>query len=543
MLKDGVPEASTSDIKKANDEWLNSQEEVPANNLPEIQIKQDGSILNISVIAPNKQEIKSEQTVIALKINLPPQFFARKGEGPYEIEITKDESSSSDQSLQDIITAKSGEEPVAPSYSLIDDITLRPVENLVIVKSQLMDELTVRSVENQVTTGNTLMDEVTVRPVESLVIVSPQLMDEISIRPVENQATAGYTLMDEISIRPSSGPINIEYELLDDLITKSAIYRNKKAKPSSDAVTINPVKSPVEKAEPVKTLSVNEITEILNEKRDFKQATIRSEFTRLRRTPSLARKVEGIGNLSSQAKSLHKKAELRGVIKKVLATLRIYNNNEFYIQDTSLTHVDTLIQEPQIKDFTFKVINTVTELDELIDGGYDLVMNIRKIKRGLKKGMVAFLIFVERELASIGWALMTEKSKANLRGYPYNEDLDRQACVVDDWTNPKFRGSSISSYIKHERQQLLKKQGFTFERSIVEESIVKDLRAMIAQKRFELTYKRRTYTNISLPGIFGVEIWKEHPLNETDVKPSYQMITLLFLVFPSSRGCRFERKT
>jgi hypothetical protein len=525
MAKNGVPDASASTTKKEDDEWLNSPlEEVPTTNHPEIQIKQDGSMLNITVIASNKQDIKSEQTIIKLKINLPPQVLARKGEGLYDIEITTDDSSSSYQSLQDIITAKPVEEPFNPSHSLMDEIYIRPVEN-------------------QVTESYVLMDEVTVRPVESLVIVCSQLMDEISIRPVENQVTGSYTLMDEISIKPSPGPINIEYELLDDLITKSAIYRIKKAKPSSDAVITNSLISPVEKAEPVKTISVSEITEILKEKRDFKQATIRSEATRLRRTPSLASKGEVKGNLSSQAKSLHKKVELRGVAAKVLAALRIYNNNEFYIRDTNLSQVDTLMQEPQIKDFTFKVINTVTELDELIDGGYDLVMNIGKIKRGLKKGMVAFLIFVESELASIGWALMTEKSKANLRSYPYNEDLDRQACIVDDWTNPKFQGSGISSYIKQKRQQLLKEQGFIFERSIVEESIVKDLRPIIAQKRFELTYKRRTYTNVSLPGILGVEIWKEHPLNETDVKPSYQMITLLFLVFPSSRGCRFERKT
>ena len=352
-------------------------------------------------------------------------------------------------------------------------------------------------------------------------------MDEISIRPVENQATESHALMDEITIKPSLGPVNIEYELLDDLITKSARYRTKKAKPSSvpvitnpvesqienaepssdavisnpvesptekagpisEAVITNPVESPVanprpssdlaitnrveildEKAEPVKTISVNEIAEVLNEKRDFRPATIPSAAKELRNTPSLARMDEGMGNLSSQAKNLYKKVKLPRAVTKALAALRIYNNNEFYIQDTDLTHVDTLMQKPQIKDFTFKVLNTAAELDELIDGGYDLVMNFSKIKRGLKKGMVAFLILVDRELASMGWACMTEESKATFRGYPYNDDLDRQACIVGDWTNPKFVDSSISSYVKHKRQQLLKDKGFTFERSIVEES-------------------------------------------------------------------------
>jgi hypothetical protein len=179
------------------------------------------------------------------------------------------------------------------------------------------------------------------------------------------------------------------------------------------------------------------------------------------------------------------------------------------------------------------MLTTATELDELIDGGYDLVMNFSKIRRGLKKGMVAFLVLVEMELASMGWACIIEESKATLRGYPYNDDLDRQACIVGDWTNPKFRDTSVSSYVKNKRRQLLKEKGFKFERSIAEESIVTDLRSVPAQKRFELTYTRRTYTNVSFPGILGVEFWKEHPLNETDTKPQYQMITLLVLVLPS----------
>jgi len=524
-LNAGVEEVPTNVYKQQDDDWLNAENNQPmetedesslnhaSTNRPAIQIKQDGSILNITVTASKKQDMKSEKAMINLKINLPPQDLARKGEGPYDIEIITDESSPPYQSLQDTITVKPVEEPVNQSHSLMDEITVRPVESPVLISPQLMDEITVR-------------------PVESPVLISPQLMDEITVRPVENQVTESHALMDEITIKPSPGLVNIEYELMDDLITKRTIYRTEKAEPSNDAVITNSVESPVEKAEPAKTISVNDITEILNEERDFKRATIPSVAAESRSTPFLTLIGKGTGNLLSQAKNLYNKAKLRGVVTKAFATLRIYNNNEYYIQDTNLTYVDTLMQKPQIKNLTFKVLNTATELDELIDGGYDLAMNFREIKRGLKKGMVAFIISVDGELASMGWACITKESKATFKGYPYNDDLDRQACIVGDWTNPKFLDSGISSYVKYKRQQLLKEKGITFERSIVEGSIFKDLRSIIAQKRFELTYKRRTYTNVSLPGILGVEFWKEHQLNETDTKLSYQMITLLCLVLP-----------
>jgi len=415
-------------------------------------------------------------------------------------------------------------------------------------------------------------------------------MDEISLRPVENQITGTHVLMDEISIKLSPGPVHIEYEILDDLITKSAIYRTKKASPTIDVVTSNPVESPVqtvepsidavianpvespvqtveptsdvaitnpvessvetaeptsdaiianhvenpvEKPEPAMTVSVNEISEFLKEKRDLKQATIPLLATESRSTPFLVREGEGKGKLLSQDKNLYKKTVLPGAVTMALAALRIHNNAEFYIRDTNLTQMDILMQEPQIKGFTFKVLTTVTELDELIDDGYDLVVNFSKIKHGLKKGMVAFVALVDRELASMGWACMTEESKVTLRGYPYDADLDREACIVGDWTNPKFRDSDVSSYVKYKRQQLLKDKGFTFERSIAEETAVADPRSIKAQERLESTYKRRTYTNISFPGILGVEFRNERSLNEADSKPLNRMITLLVLVLPS----------
>jgi len=533
-LNAGVTEVSADTIKQENDDWLNTTvPEVSTNDYKQ----QDDDWLNAEISQPAEAE------------DSPPSY----------------------QSLQDIITVKPVEETVAESHALIDDITVKPVQEDVNKSQALIDDITVKPVKEVVIKSHALMDDITVKPVEEVVNKSHPLTDEISLRPVENQITETHVLMDEISIKPSPGPVHLEYEILDDLITKSAIYRTKKIKPTMDAVMTNPVESPIEKLEPsrdavttnpvenpigkaeptsdafianhledpiekpepVKIVSVNEITEFLKEKSNLKQASISSLATDLRGMPSLAREVEGRGKLLSQAKNLFKEATLRGKVTKALAALRIHNISEFYIQDTNLTRVDILTQEPNIKGFTFKMLTTATELDELIDGGYDLVMNFSKIRRGLKKGMVAFLVLVEMELASMGWACIIEESKATLRGYPYNDDLDRQACIVGDWTNPKFRDTSVSSYVKNKRRQLLKEKGFKFERSIAEESIVTDLRSVPAQKRFELTYTRRTYTNVSFPGILGVEFWKEYPLNETDTKPQYQMITLLVLVLPS----------
>jgi hypothetical protein len=160
-LNDEVPEASESTIRKEDDDWLNagvspvpvniSKEEDDAwlkaeetssmensenpssngegNDAPEIQIKQDGSVLNITVTTSNKQDLRPEQTVINLRLNVSPQNSAGKGEEPYDIEVTTDDSSPSDHSLEDIITLKPVEEPGNQSHLLMDEISVRSVEN------------------------------------------------------------------------------------------------------------------------------------------------------------------------------------------------------------------------------------------------------------------------------------------------------------------------------------------------------------------------------------------------------------------------------
>jgi hypothetical protein len=289
-LNSGAAEAPSDISKQDDDAWLmgegNQSLEAPDESLfnptptnsRDIQIKRDGSIININVTASRKRDITPQRTVINLKIHLSPQGSTRKGEWPYDMELPASELSPSMLILQDIVTIKSLEEPV--SHSL------------------LMDEVSIKPMESQVVENHALMDEVTVRSVESPVIETPRLMDDISVRPVESQDTESQVLMDEIAIRPSSGPVHIEYELLDDLITKSAAYRTKKATPTVNEAIASPVESPVERAEPRRPIRVNEIAEVFRDKTVIKRAAIPSIAAESRRKPFLAMMSEGIVSLS-----------------------------------------------------------------------------------------------------------------------------------------------------------------------------------------------------------------------------------------------------
>jgi hypothetical protein len=135
-LNAGVEEVSTNVLKKQDDDWLNAENEQSlepvdessldsAADSPEIQIQQDGSLLNITVITSRKQNVRPEQTVINLKINVPPEDVDGNGEEPYAVEVMPDSSSLSDQSLDDMISVKPTEEPDDQSYSLMDEISVK----------------------------------------------------------------------------------------------------------------------------------------------------------------------------------------------------------------------------------------------------------------------------------------------------------------------------------------------------------------------------------------------------------------------------------
>ncbi len=671
-LNSGITEASASDIRKKDDDWLNADtEDIPtnvnrqadddwlngrdnqssessgelsSNNAtvwrPEIQIKQNGSVVDIRVTASEKQGGKSQKPVINLKIKLSPQSVARKGERPYDVEITEDSSSSSYQSRRNIKPGRSGGGPadagprlfddiylepgenldieshalmdeisvkppegpvnvgpqaldeirlkpaeklVAESHPLMDEISVRPVEGPVNMGLQLLDEIQLRPPEKLVAESHPLMDEISVRPIEGPVKVSPQLLDEIQLRPAEKLAGESHALMDEIFVKPSPSPVIIEYELLDDLITKGGNYRTRISKPLVDVAVPEPaetivdtvvappveplsdtampasVETPAEIAEPAPAISIEEIAEVLNDKKGVEPVVVPSFATKFRTSAAKALAIPRVyrpvvippftAKLQRSAAKALAIPRVHGPVvvppfaikfqrsaAKALAKLWVYNHDKFYIKDTNLTHVDASTQEmaePRIEGFAFKVLNTRAELDEMIGSRPDLTLNFRQIRRGLKRGMVAFLAAVDGELACLGWACVTEESKTVLSGYPYYNDLDVRACVVGDWTSPKFRDSGISNYVKYQRQKLLREKGFTFERSLAEESKVNCGGFSGPVEESESTYRRRTYTNVSLPGILGVQFWRERPLNGTATKRSFRMITLYLFALPS----------
>ena len=136
-LNAGLDEVPAKDYKKQDEDWLNARDnqasdsvndsQSNSDNPPEVQIEQDGSILNIIVIRTSKKAQKPEKTVINLKINASPQDSDSKDQLHYDVEV-----SPSYQGLQDTTTVKALEESANMGNALMDEISVRPLESPVI---------------------------------------------------------------------------------------------------------------------------------------------------------------------------------------------------------------------------------------------------------------------------------------------------------------------------------------------------------------------------------------------------------------------------
>ena len=186
-----------------------------------------------------------------------------------------------------------------------------------------------------------------------------------------------------------------------------------------------------------------------------------------------------------------------------------YEKYTFYVYVQVCEHRNEADFIPKIKDFTCEIVETAQQLDKLSDNGFDLsLLDVNQTRYRLGKGAIVTLVFVERELAFIGWAAMTEEAKSTFNRYPYKVDFFiNEACVGEAWTNPEYRRLGIYVYANYKREEFLMCKGIKKILAIVN---INNAAVQIANiKLGELgTPVKARYLRIG-----RVQFWKETPIN------------------------------
>jgi len=166
-----------------------------------------------------------------------------------------------------------------------------------------------------------------------------------------------------------------------------------------------------------------------------------------------------------------------------------------------------------IQDFTLKIVSTNEEADELEAEGLEFRAQSVNARKRLDKGAIAFCIFVDGELASLGWVATTQEAKDSVDRLPYKVDFsNRESCTGASMTNPKYRGMGLMGYNLWKRFEFLGQRGKVRDRAAVAKS-------NIASQRATMRVRTKIDTEARYLKILWWKSWKEKPLEQPSVHP------------------------
>lgn len=189
---------------------------------------------------------------------------------------------------------------------------------------------------------------------------------------------------------------------------------------------------------------------------------------------------------------------------------RFFDYQTYYLYETALQEIPKEQNEadslPRTQDFTLKIVSTNQEADELKAEGLQFRSHVSNSRERLEKGAIAFCIFIERELASVGWIATTQEAKDSLNEPPYKVDFsNKESCTGSSVTDPKYRGMGLMAYSLFKRFEFLRERGRVRDRAAVAKS-------NIASKMGGAKVGSQIHAEARYLRILWWESWKERPL-------------------------------
>ena len=181
----------------------------------------------------------------------------------------------------------------------------------------------------------------------------------------------------------------------------------------------------------------------------------------------------------------------------------------FYIYKHTMQERNESDFMPKIKDFTFQIVFTNEQANELATRGCDFRSYSIHATRRLEKGAIAFCVFVGRELAHVGWVAMSEEAKNTFDYLPYRVDFsNKEACTGGTLTIPKYEGKGLMMYGYYQRFKFLRECGIKASRNVVNAN-------NIASQRVHAKFGPEVYAKARYLKILAWKLWKETQLPDS----------------------------
>ncbi len=184
----------------------------------------------------------------------------------------------------------------------------------------------------------------------------------------------------------------------------------------------------------------------------------------------------------------------------------LFRYGNYYLYEHTLEERNEADLLPRIQDFTFKIVATNQQADELAAAGLDCRSYSINARRGLDEGAVAFCFFIDGELAHFGWVAMSQEAKHTFDSLPYQVNFsDKQGCTGGTRTSPKYRGKGLMVYGYFKRFEFLREKGMKSSRNAVAVG-------NIASQKAHAKFGPKIYTRAHYLKILWWKSWKETPI-------------------------------
>lgn len=162
---------------------------------------------------------------------------------------------------------------------------------------------------------------------------------------------------------------------------------------------------------------------------------------------------------------------------------------------------------PKIGDFIPKAVSSNAEADELESQGFEFRSQIPDAREILDGGAIALCIFVGRELANMGWVVMSQQAMDILGGPPYHVDFAGKEVVgAGAWTNPKYRRLRLRTYNRFMSLKVSQERGIEVKRGAVAKNNVPAIKSRVSLNN---PFSEGRYLRI-----LWWKSWKERPLSQ-----------------------------
>jgi len=148
---------------------------------------------------------------------------------------------------------------------------------------------------------------------------------------------------------------------------------------------------------------------------------------------------------------------------------RIAYSRTAYLYQHSLAQWDREDFLPRVTSWELRILHSNVEADCVAAEGLEDVRDAFVFsRRSLDKGAVAFCVYVDGELAHVGWVAVDAAGKECVDSMPFPVRFDEgEACTGATYTIPKYRGRGLMPYGYFERFCYLRQRGFTTSRNSV----------------------------------------------------------------------------